>query len=109
MSWDFYTNKQVKARKDYRCDWQEHLSLCDIINVGSKAIPDTVNYEQAKEIGLNDDEIKTIEQYIADGYIIKKGELHNVTSGKIEGMFAEFRCKVAISDIIHKYDLASED
>lgn len=109
MSWDFYINKTVTARKEYSCEWKDHLELCGIIDAGPKGQPDTVNYVQAKEYGLNDDEIKVIEKYIVDGYIIKKGEIHSITSGKIEGMFASFRCKIEISDIIHKYDLASED
>lgn len=109
MSWDFYTNKQVIARKEYHCEWKDHLELSDVINIGRNGQPDTVNYDQVKEYGLDDDEIKVLEQYIADNYIIKKGELHNVTSGKIEGMWAECRCKIAVSDIVHKYELASED
>jgi hypothetical protein len=109
MSWDFYKNKTVKARKEYTCEWVDHLELSDIINTRRKGQPDSINVAQCKEYGISDDEIKVLQQYVADNYIIQKGEIHYVTTGKVEGMWMECRTKMAISDIVHKYDLASDD
>lgn len=109
MSWDFYTNKTVRARKEYPCDWKDHLEWCNIISYDNEAKSQYISEGVCKDFGMTDEEIKTLQRYLADGCRIHKGELHNTTSGKIEGMFAMFRCKIAISDIVHKYELVYED
>jgi len=89
MSWDFYKSSTPKARREYDCDWKDHLELSDIINPARPSIsePVTVNYGQCREYGFTEDEIKTIEQYIADDFKIKKGEVHSFVSGKTGGGF----------------------
>jgi hypothetical protein len=109
MSWDFYKNKTVKARKEYTCEWADHLQLCHIITPGLNGGHDSINRIQAKKYGITGDEIKILEQYVAERYVIQKGETHYHTSGKTEGMWMECRTKMVISDIVHKYDLASDD
>lgn len=109
MSWDFYKNKTVKASKDYTCDWKDHLEMCEIFSYDPTNKSWYVNVEVCKEFGITNEEITTLQNYLSDGCVIHKGELHNTTFGKIEGMFATFRCKISISDIVHKYELVTED
>lgn len=109
MSWDFYINKTVKARKEYHCDWKDHLEMCNIISYDNESKSQYVSVDVCKDFDMTDEEIKTLQDYFADGCRIHKGELHNTTSGKIEGEFATFRCKISISDIVHKYELVTED
>lgn len=107
MSWEFYKNSKPKARKEYDCDWKDYLEMWDIVIVARPSIgqPASVNYATCLDLGFTDDEIKTIEQYISEGFKIKKGEMHSVTSGKTEGVFMVFRGKIEITHIINKYDL----
>lgn len=109
MSWDFYKNKQVKARREYPCDYKDHMELCDVFAYDKEKKIWSVDESVCKDFGISDEDIQTLKDYLEGGCIIKKGELHNVTSGKIEGMFAGFRCKISISDIVHKYELVEED
>jgi len=109
MSWDFYENKQVKARKEYACDWKDHLEMCNVISYDNETKSQYISVEICKDFGMTDEEIITLQNYFSEGCRIHKGEVHSVTSGKIEGMFASFRCKITISDIVHKYELVTED
>lgn len=109
MSWDFYTNNTVNARKEYPCDWKDHLEMSDVFSYNAEGKKWYVNIEVCKDFDMTDEGIKTLQDYLADGCRIHKGELHSTTSGKIEGMFATFRCKIAISNIVHKYELVEED
>lgn len=108
MSWDFYENKKIKARKEYDCQLCEYLSMADII------IYDRINKTwsicpTAKEdFELSDDDLKAIQDYINSGFKIVVGEIHNHTTGKYDGEFVSFRSNIAISNICHKLDLFEE-
>lgn len=108
MSWDFYTNKKQKARKEYACDWKDHLELSDIIGLDRDTKAYVVDIDQCKEFGFTDEDIAIVQAYIDCGFKIAKGELHNVTSGKADGDFMTFRGKISISNIVQKYDLNEE-
>jgi len=109
MSWDFYTNKKVVARKEYRCDWQEHLEMCNIIYRDRELKKWFVNKSECADLSMSDEDIETLTQYCDTEFKIRVGELHGTTSGKFDGNMCTLRAKIEITDLMYKYDLVYED
>lgn len=90
MAWDFYTETNQKARRDYYCD------ACEIL-INAAEFND--------ELAWDPNEWEAIEKARADKWRIKKGSVYTKISGKWDGDFSKFRARPEIDKICSKYDL----
>lgn len=87
-------SKSVKARKEYRDMNREFIMEVYNSNYGCLFTPEEGNL---------------IDKAIADGWKIKKGEIHEAGTFKYDGEIYTFRSKTGLSKICSKYDLWPED
>lgn len=107
MSWDFYKNKKVVARKEYTCDWFEHVNCSDLIKKENGKW--VVDRDNCLDMSISEADMLELQAYCDCDFKIKVGELHNTTSGKFDGVMCTFRGKISISDLMHRNDLVYED
>jgi len=91
----------VRARKDHPGDGSDYFDFA-IKREG-------YNLAELKELGMSDDEIKSILDARERNFNIQKGEMYYCQVGVWDGDMYTFRTIKAIHEILVKYDLYGEE
>lgn len=98
--------KEVVARKEYHDDCMDHLDFGLLIKVDGKY---TVDHQEAEKLGIDEDDIATIQAHCDKGWKILPGEKHLYITGSYEGESYVGRRSIEISDLLDRNDLWFED
>ena len=99
-------HKQVSSKKE-RYDWcADHLDWGLFEKIDGKMI---VDQKEAKNIGLTEEDVSTLQMLSDRNWRIPVGEKHWYQTGVYEGDFYAIRMSVKGYDILSKYELFNED
>lgn len=101
------TNKIVKARKVYDDDCYQSLDFGLLKFIAPRK--QIVDIDEAKKIGMSDEDISILQKACDNDFKIQIGEEHRHQCGKYDGEFYNVRLSLPISEILTKYDLWYED